>query len=190
MVIFNTGNVRARTVVTKAATIADFYLMDNVSGTWTLDAGGASVAAATSGRTAFQFGGVADCKTTIVAKTSTTAGSESFGAMARFSSNETGYATYYFARQNQGVFRLQKVVNGTFTTLASGTFAAAAGTYYTIIISCIGSAILASIDDGAGNSLTKTATDTAIPGGGGHGARVGPTQSTQMSIKNWQAEEV
>lgn len=182
----NFQNLRSRIVVAKAAVIADWDTMEASVGTWTFDAAeGVEAAAGVSNRVTILVGGFADCKITANLKTDTAAGSESFGALARFVTNETGYATYYYARQQQGNFRIQKVVDGTFTTLATVANTIIAGTFYSFVLRVVGTALTASID-----AVELTATDSAIAGPGAFGFRSGPTQSTQISCKSWQVEEV
>ena len=53
--------------------------------------------------------------------------------------------------------------------------------------------LIGTMDDGAGNSQTLSDTDIAITGADGEGicgVRSGPTNSTQISVKNLQVEEV
>lgn len=188
--MFNTQNARSRIVRTKAATISTWDEMDTAGGTWAFDANGVSAAAATTNILQCLVGGFADQKITAVLKTSTTAGSERLGVFLRFLTNATGEATYYYLQCQQGTARIQKVVDGTFTTLTSGAFAFAANTEYTFTFQVVGTALTGSIDDLAGNSISLSASDSANAGPGIMGCRSGPTQSCQISVKSWQAEEV
>ncbi len=189
---YNTQAVRSRISIAKSATIADWYQMQpylNSAG-WTLDANGASVTSASSSGVQILVGGFNDQKITAALKfiTPTTAGNENLGVLARFYTNQSGYATYYYARQHKGVFKLQKVVNGTFTTLASSSYGLAQNTWATFTLQVVGSALSATIDDGT-TSLTVTATDSSITGPGCMGFRSGPTDNSTISCKSWTAEE-
>lgn len=188
--MLNALSIRSRIVRSKAAVIADVYEMDTGGGTWAIDANGFSATSGTSDIALCLVGGFNDQKIT-ASLTSTTAGaSATLGVMARFRTNITGSATYYYLRQNAGTLRLQKVVNGTFTTLASGAFTFTPGTWYTFTLQCVGTAISGSIDDGAGNSLELSAVDSAIEGPGVMGFRSGPTTASQISCRSWTCEEV
>lgn len=185
----NFASLRSRIVRTKAATIADWDEMEQSSGTWSFDATGVKCAAGTANRILIPAGGWADQKITAVLSSTTAAGSESLGVLLRFITNETGYATYYYARQVTGNFRIQKVVDGTFTTLASSAFTWTSSTDHTFIFQAVGSALSASISNGS-TTVSLTATDSAVGQYGGFGFRSGPTNSTQIAGKNWQIEEV
>lgn len=189
---YNVQAVRSRISVAKAATIADWYQQQPYlnSAAWVLDANGASVTTAGSSGNLILVGGFNDQKITASMKfiTPTTAGNENIGVMARFYTNQTGAATYYLARQHKGVFKLQKVVNGTFTTLASNSYTLAINTWATFTLSVVGTALSATIDDGT-TSLTVTASDSAIPGPGCMGFRSGPTDNSTISCRSFTAEE-
>ena len=177
-------------MVAKAATIADVYNMDTGGGTWAIDGSGFSASSGTSNIAQCLVGGFYDQKITASLTSTTAGGTATLGVFARFLTNITGSASYYYARQNAGTFRLQKVVNGTFTTLSSGAFVFTATTWYTFILQCVGTAISCSIDDGAGNSLALSAVDSAIAGPGIMGFRSGPTTGSQISCRSWTCEEV
>lgn len=181
--------VRTRIVRTKAATIADYYEMDTAGGTWSLGANGISATAGTSNIAQILVGGFADQKVTADLKTATAAGSERLGVMVRFRTSKSRNATYYFAQNQQGNFRITKVVDGTFTNLTSTAYTVTAGTWYTFTLQVIGSALSATITDGT-TSASLTATDSSIAGPGCMGFRAGPTQSTQIDCRSWQAEEM
>jgi hypothetical protein len=190
---YNIAAVRSRIVLAKAATIADWDQMQpylNASA-WTLDANGASVTSSASSGVQILVGGFNDQKITASMKfiTPTTAGNENIGVMCRFFTNQSGYATYYFARQQKGIFRLQKVVDGTFTTLSSNNYTLAQNTWATFVLQVVGSALSASIDDGT-TSLSLTATDSAIAGPGCFGFRSGPTDNSTVSCRSFTVEEV
>ena len=185
----NFANLRSRIVRTKAATIADAYEMEFSSGAWGFGATGVAVVAGTANRILITAGGWADQKITSVLSSTTAAGSESLGVYLRFQTNEAGYATYYYARQVLGVFRIQKVVNGTFSSLISGSFTWTASTDHTFTFQAVGSALSASINNGS-TSLSLSVTDSALGQYGGFGFRSGPTNSTQIACRNWQVEEV
>lgn len=190
---YNVYAVRSRIVFSKAATIADWDQLQPYlnSASWTLDANGASVTSAGSSGVQILVGGFNDQKITASMKfiSPTAAGSENIGVICRFYTNQTGYATYYLARQHKGVFRLQKVVDGTFTTLSSNSFTLAQNTWATFTLQAVGSALSVSIDDGT-SSLSLTATDSAIPGPGCFGFRSGPTDNSTISCRSFTVEEV
>lgn len=193
--MFNTKTVRSRIVFTKAATMADWYGLSTDGGSWSFDASGASATAGTSNVLQVLTGGYADQKITAVVKTSTAAASAQFGVFIRMRTNKTSPAnnTYYYLRFQTGTLRITKVVDGVFTNLASGAFTMTPGTEYTMTFQVVGSALSGSIDDLAGNSLSLSATDSAITASDGEGitgVRSGPTNSTQISVKNLQSEEV
>ena len=188
--MYNTKGILSRIVGEKAATIADFYNLETGGGTWAIDASGASATAGTSNILQHLVGGFNDQKVTAVLKTSNVAGAERLGVMARFLTNKTGNATYYYLQNQLGTARIQKVVDGVFTTLASGTYALAAGTEYTFTLSVVGSSLVGRIDDGAGNAIDLSASDSSIAGPGICGARSGPTTSTQISVKSIKTEQI
>lgn len=185
----NFANLRTRIVRTKAATIADADEMEFSSGAWGFGATGVAVVAGTANRILITAGGWADQKITAVLSSTTAAGSESLGVYLRFITNETGYATYYYARQVTGNFRIQKIVDGTFTTLVSTPFTWTASTDHTFILQAVGSALSASISNGT-TTVSVSASDSAVPQYGAFGFRSGPTNSTQIACRNWQVEEV
>lgn len=193
--MFNTRTVRSRIVFDKVATLADWYGLGTDGGSWSFDASGASATAGTSNILHVFTGGYADQKITAVVKTSTAAASAQFGVFLRMRTTKTSPAnnTYYYLRFQTGTLRITKVVDGTFTNLSSGAFTMTPGTEYTMTFQVVGSSLTGTIDDGAGNSLTLTATDssiTAADGEGIGGARSGPTNSTQISVKSIKVEEV
>lgn len=190
--MFNTQTIRTRIVRTKAATIADWYELDTAGGSWSLDASGASATAGTSNILQHLVGGFADQKVTAVVKTSTAAASAQFGVFVRMLTSKTSPAnnTYYFLRFQTGTLRITKVVDGVFTNLASVAYTMTPGTEYTMTLQIVGNALTGTMDDLAGNSQTLTASDSAITGMGICGARSGPTNSTQISVKSIQTEEV
>ncbi len=183
----NFQNIRTRIVVAKAATIADFYNMDTAGGTWSIDASGMSATAGTSNIAQVLVGGFNDQKITAVLKTSTA--SSRLGVILRYLTSKSPNATYYYGQVQAGTMRITKVVDGTFTNLASAAYTITAGTEYTFTFSAIGSALSLTVDDLAGNTATITVADSSIAGPGCMGFRSGPTTSTQISCKNWQAEE-
>ncbi len=190
---YNVAALRSRIVIAKAATIADWDQLQPYlnSASWTLDANGASVTSAGSSGVQILVGGFNDQKITASMKfiTPTTAGNENLGVMCRFYTNQSGYATYYYARQHKGVFRLQKVVDGTFTTLSSASYTLAQNTWATIVLQTVGSAISASIDDGS-TSQSLSASDSAIAGPGCFGFRSGPTDNSTISCRSFTVEEI
>lgn len=188
--MINTKQLPSRIVRDKAATITSWDELETGGGTWSIDASGASATSGASNILQHLVGGFADQKVTAVLKTSTAAGSERLGVMLRFMTNKTGEATYYYCHCQQGVARIQKVIDGVFTTLASGAYALAAGTEYTFIAQVVGTSIEFSIDDLAGNAISLSATDSSNAGPGCGGARAGPTQSTQISVKSIKTEQV
>lgn len=188
--VINTRQLPSRIVRDKPATISSWDELETGGGAWAMDASGASATAGTSNILQHLVGGFTDQKVTAVLKTSTVAGSERLGVMLRFLTNKTGEATYYYCHCQQGVARIQKVIDGVFTTLASGAYALAAGTEYTFIAQVVGSSLTFSIDDLAGNAISLSASDSANAGPGCTGARSGPTQSTQISVKSIKTEQV
>jgi hypothetical protein len=186
----NKRQLPSRIVGEKAATISDFYNLETGGGTWAIDASGASATSGPSNILNHLVGGFNDQKVTAVIKTSTFAGSERLGVLVRFLTNKTGNATYYYLQNQAGTARIQKVVDGVFTTIASGTFALAPGAEYTFTLSAVGTSIVGRIDDLAGNAIDLSASDSAIAGPGICGARSGPTTATQISVKSIKTEQV
>lgn len=172
------------------ATIANWKYLTPVSGTWTLTANGATVAAASSSICQIAAGGFPNQRITASMKfiTPTVAGGEDISVLARYQSNfVAGDRTFYMLRQTAGEIRLVRVLAGTFTTLASAAFALAQDTFATFILTISGSALTGYIDDGSSN-VTLNATDTNILNGG-FAIRSGPTNST-VACRSFTVEQV
>lgn len=188
---YNLANARSRILISKAATIADWDSMQPFlnSSAWTLDANGASVTSAGSSGIVILAGGFSNQKITASLKFITPTTTTDIGVLARYYTNRTGYATYYYARLVGTNFRIGKNVDGTFSTLTSTSFTLAQNTWATFILQVSGSALSASIDDGT-TSASLSTTDSAIAGPGGFGFRSGPTNSSTISCRSFTVEEV
>ena len=97
--------------------------------------------------------------------------------------------SYYYARVDNDVAKLTKVVAGAFTTMTSTAFPLAQNVVVTISLSCVGSAISATFTSAAdpGNPVTLSTTDTSIPSGGLMGFR---SLSSSVWFRSFTAEEL
>jgi hypothetical protein len=153
----------------------DITLKLNTAG-WAFDATeGLGVTTATSSIALINAGGFADQKITASMKyvSPTTSANYEIGVMCRVKNTETvgGGANYYYARIGAGTAKLTKVINGTFTNLATHAFTLNQNSLVTISLSAIGSQLTAVFDDGAGNVQTLNASDSAIASGGMYAIR-------------------
>ncbi len=110
-----------------------------------------------------------------------TSGTVDLRVANRFLTNTGSDATYYWAGVTGGNFRVGKTVDGVFTTLATVAYTLTVNTYATFTLRIVGSALLATIDDGS-TSQTLSATDSDIPEGGTHFVRSGPTNSCAVDV--------
>ena len=189
--MISTQDIRPRIDVSVGATIANWDYLTPILNTagWVLDANGASVTTATSSILQIGLGGFPNQIITASLKfiTPTTAGNEELGVMGRFLTNKSPDATYYYLRQISGQIRLVKVVDGTFTTLASAAYALAQDTWADFTLTMNGSAIEGTIDDGS-TSVTLNATDSDIANGG-FCVRSGPTNAATISMRSFRVQE-
>lgn len=187
------AGVRPRIKVAKAAVIADFDHMEiflNSAG-WTLDANGVSVTSAAASGIMIAVGGFNDQRITASMKfiSPTAVGGEDICVIGRFLTNQSGSATYYWARQHQGYFKIGKNVDGTFTTLSQKPYVLAQNTFASFTLEMVGTQITGSIDDGT-TALTLRAVDSAISGPGAMGFRSGIGTNSTISCRSWTCEEV
>lgn len=134
---------------------------------------GHGISTATTIAVLMAVGGFNDMRVTGVMRyrAPTTAGAEYLGVMARVQSSSTTLPNYYFARQNAGVFKLSTCIAGSFANLSTGSFALPADVDATIVLSCVGNAITASISASGLSTVNLSATDSTFPTGGLMGYR-------------------
>ena len=138
-------------------------------------------------------GGFNDQKITAAMKyVSPTATSASeIGVIARCNTldNIGSSESYYYARVDNDVAKLTKVVAGAFTTIQSTAWPLAQNVVATISLSCVGSTITATFESAAnpGVVTTLTATDTAITTGGLMGFR---SLSSSIWVRSFTAEQL
>lgn len=187
------AGVRSRIKIAKAAVISDFDHMEIFlnSGGWTLDANGVSVTSAAASGIMIMVGGFNDQRITASLKfiSPTAVGSEDICVIGRFLTNQSGYASYYWARQHQGYFKIGKNVDGTFTTLSEKPNVLAQNTFATFVLEIVGTQITGSINDGS-TALSLRAVDSAISGPGVLGFRSGIGANSTISCQSWTCEEV
>lgn len=97
--------------------------------------------------------------------------------------------SYYYARIDNDVAKLTKVVAGVFTTITSAAWPLAQNVLATVSLSCVGSTITATFESSAnpGVITTLTATDTSIPSGGLMGFR---SLSSSIWVRSFTAEQL
>lgn len=145
-------------------------------------------AAATSMAFYFSFGGFDDQRIRAVMKypAPTTAGSEDIGVMARMRTLDSPNATYYYARIDAGDAKITKIVDGSFTTLASEPFPLPQDELVTIDFSVVGSQLSASFSAATPGDLNIAANDSEIAGGGLLGCRSFSAALWVRSVEAWQ----
>jgi len=192
--MLSTGSIRPRLSLSKPQTIADWYNLSpilNVAN-WVLDSDGVGVVAAASSLMSVLYGVGANGKITNSMRF--TSGTVDLRVMARLLTNQNASsrndATYYWAGVTGTNFRLGKVVNGTFTTLATVAYTLSVNNWATFTLQCVGSSLVATIDDGITALTTLSASDSDIPGGGVFGFRSGPTNSCNIKCRSLVVEEV
>lgn len=97
--------------------------------------------------------------------------------------------SYYYARVDNDVAKLTKVVAGSFTNITTTAWPLAQNVLLTISLSCVGSTITATFESAAnpGVVTTLTATDTSIPTGGLMGFR---SLSSSIWVRSFTAEQL
>ena len=111
------------------------------------------------------------CEAVLKYVSPTTAGSEDIGVLLRCLSLDSPNATYYYARCDAGDAEIMKIVDGSFTTLASSVYALPQNELVTITFTAVGSTLVASFSAATPGDVTISAVDTDIPSGGSPGVR-------------------
>jgi len=115
-------------------------------------------------------GGFDDQRITATIKytSATTEGTENMGVMVRYQAIDSNDDTYYVARLATGFAQIVRVVDTSFTAVASQAFALAQNVWVTITFSVVGSTLTARFeaDGGSPSTITLTATDSQIPRAG------------------------
>ncbi|WP_345511336.1 pectate lyase family protein [Phytohabitans houttuyneae] len=155
----------------QAATLFSDNFEDGNSSGWTTS-GGTWAVAADGSQLLRQSGTSSDARAragqaswtdyTVTAKVKPTAfsGSNRFAAVLARAQSATSY--YYVALRSNNTVELKKLVNGTATTLASGSLTVSAGTTYTVSLQVAGSTLRSTVN----GSAALSATDTAFAAGG------------------------
>lgn len=177
--MFSTQDFAVQATLTKAATIADWYWLTPILNTanWALTANG--VAVTTSGSSICAINYTCGVNDTLSARMRFTTGTVDLRIANRFKTNTSPNATYYWAGVTGANFRVGKTVDGVFTTLASVAYTLAVNIWATFTLTCVGSSLSASVNDGS-TSASLTATDTDIPQLGTHFIRSGPTNNCSI----------
>lgn len=174
--MLSSASLRPRLSLTKAATISDFKNISPILNTanWTTGANGVGVTAGASSIALINYGVGGNGK--ITASIKYTTGTVDIRIMARVLTNTGSDATYYWAGCTGTNFRIGKVVNGTFTTLATTAFTLASDTFCSMTLQVVGSDLTATFDDGT-TSGSLSASDGDITTGGVFAIRSGPTNT-------------
>lgn len=192
--MMSSADLRTRFSLSKAATIADWYYMHPILNTanWLTNETdlGTGVAAAASSMMLVLSGAPTDQKMTASMKITTGTMDLRIGVrvLTNLSQDSVNNPTYYWGGCTGTNFRIGKVVNGTFTTLATVAFTLASDTWCTFTLSAVGSTITGTYNDGT-SSGSLTASDTDIPTGGVQMFRSGPTNSCNVYCRSWTVEE-
>lgn len=150
-------------------------------------------ASSTTGGVLVNAGCFEDQKITAVMKyvSPTAVAASSLGVIARCNTLDSyaSQGTYYWAVVENDVAKLRKVNSGSFTTMTSTAWPLAQNVLFTVSLSCIGSAIVATFESSAnpGVVTTLSVTDSSISGGGLMGWR---TNSSSHYVRSFTAEEL
>ena len=150
-----------------------------------------SGASATSTLCLVNVGGFADQRVTGIVKwiAPSTAVAHEVGVVARSQTVEVaGETDYYFARIDNGVAKLTRVLGGVFSNLAQSAFVLPINTTATVTLTCVGDAISASFDAGGSPATVNLASiDANIPDAGLMGFK---SISSTIACSSIQAEEL
>lgn len=91
-------------------------------------------------------------------------GADRFVAILSRMQSATG-SYYYLSLRSSGRLELRKLVAGTATTLASAPYPVAAGTWYTLRLTAVGSTLRGTVSSGAGPGPVVVATDSSYSSG-------------------------